>query len=509
MRSPSLPPVLVALTLLAPILALAVCWVGLDGIPHVSDEVAYTLQSRVFAAGARVGPAADNASMVTLPFWEAQTQSYAIFPPGWPALLASGELLGVPWLVNPLLLALLPALTWLLAREAVEEPIAQLAAGIATLSPGVLLLAGSRMSHTSVLVALGVLAVVCVRGRDTLGLWALAGLAAGYCVLARPFDAALVAGPLLVVGLMRGQGPQRLALLVGPAVATALLAWDNQALSGSPWVFPTAAYFDSLAFDSGLSAGCDRLGFGPEIGCVRTLGTAGHTPEKALHFGWLSVQRLDRLLLGVPGLGLLTLVGVGVLKKKAVPLLLPVVLVVGGYALYWSPGAAYGARFYHSLYLVLPLLAAAGLYRLLEQWSWVVVVLGSVYGSVTVLRDLAAEPYWCVDAELQHKVKAQQLEGVLFLKAGGQRKASWPSLLLEDFVCTPELVTQDGLMLLDPMHPTGGLQPRHALSSPAETEAFMSLHPGAPKWAAGGDIHAGSWTLYQDSPSGWQPLETP
>ena len=64
-------------------------------------------------------------------------------------------------------------------------------------------------------------------------------------------------------------------------------------------------------------------------------------------------------------------------------------------------------------------------------------------------------------------------------------------------------------MLLDPMHPSGGLQPRHALSSSEETDAFMSLHPDAPKWAVGVNIAESSWTLYQDSPSGWQPLESP
>ncbi len=509
MRSSSLPPLVVALTLLAPLLALAICWWGLGGVPHVSDEVAYTLQSRIFAAGARVGPPGDVPSMLTLPFWQTRPVSYAIFPPGWPALLASGEIFGVPWLVNPLLLSLVPSLSWLLAREAAEEEVAQLAAGIAALSPGVLLLAGSRMAHTSVLVALLVLAVVVVRARDHVGLWLLAGAAAGYSVLARPFDAALMAGPLLLVGLYKGKGPERLALLIGPLVATALLAWDNQNLSGSAWVFPSTAYFDSLAFDQGLSAGCNRLGFGDDVGCVRTLGTAGHTPEKALHFGWLSLQRLDRLLLGLPGLGLLTLLGAAVLKKRAVPLLVAVLLVVGGYALYWSPGGAYGARFYHCLYLVLPLLAAAGLHRLLGRWSWAVVLGGCTWGGINVASDLAAEPYWCVSSELSETVAKDQLTGVLFIKAFGRRKASWPSLLMEDFVCTPELVTQDALMLLDPMHPSGGLQPRHALSSSEETDAFMSLHPNAPKWAVGVNIAESSWTLYQDSPSGWQPLESP
>ena len=55
---------------------------------------------------------------------------------------------------------------------------------------------------TSTLVALGIVALVAVRRPAHAGIWGMGGLAAAYVVLARPMDALVVAGPLLVLGLV-------------------------------------------------------------------------------------------------------------------------------------------------------------------------------------------------------------------------------------------------------------------------------------------------------------------
>ena len=81
-------------------LSLFVALGPLSGVPHVTDEVAYTLQAKLFAAGMRMGPAADVPSMLDYPFWVGAPASYSPFPPGWPALLAVGEFVGAPWAVN-------------------------------------------------------------------------------------------------------------------------------------------------------------------------------------------------------------------------------------------------------------------------------------------------------------------------------------------------------------------------------------------------------------------------
>ncbi|MBK9370206.1 MAG: hypothetical protein IPN01_28590 [Deltaproteobacteria bacterium] len=120
--------------------------------------------------------------------------SYAVFPPGWPALLAVGEGVGLGAWVNPLLAMALPPLIWRLGQEWADEGTARLAAAIMACSPGLVLLAGSRMAHTSTLVALLLALVVVARGSDAAWVWGLGGLGLGYALLARPFDGVVLGG---------------------------------------------------------------------------------------------------------------------------------------------------------------------------------------------------------------------------------------------------------------------------------------------------------------------------
>lgn len=471
---------LAGLCLLAFAIALFVALVPLGAVPHLTDEVAYTLQSKLFAQGLRVGPAADNASMVQYPFWVAEPSSYGVFPPGWPALLSVGQAVGLPWLVNPLIGGLLPWLSYLVARELVEEKPALLAAGVMALSPGVWLLAATRMAHTSVLAALLVATVVVLRREQRAWTWWLAGAALAYVVLARHFDAVL-AIPLILMG-------RRLPLLVLPGLAGLLVLVDNAQITGDPTSFPVNAWFDEFAREWQRPTGCNRMGFGPDVGCFATFGTWGHSPEKALRIAMESGLRMDRLLLGVPGIGLVALVGAWMLRRKVWPVLL-LLWVVGGYALYWSPGMAYGARLWHPLYVVLPVLVALPLWRVLGWRAWLVVAGVPLVGGSFVVNDLA-DRFWCVDRSVVTILEDQDItEGVVFLYAAGIRETGWPAVGVPEFACDASLESGDGLWLNDPGSPTGGLQVRHALIDEANTRAYLqALHPGQPAWILEHDV---------------------
>ena len=192
-------------TIAAVLLSAWVARVPLEGIPHVSDEIAYTLQSRLFAAGVRVGPPGDQPSMLAYPFWVSDGASFSPFSPGWPPCS--------PWAGRGPHGPQPPA-----GRALLRAPVAA-GAGVGRRAhrdprdrhrrvqprgrdPG-------RLSdgHTSVLVALAALLLVVA---PTAWAWWLAGAAAGYVVLARPFDAALLAGPMLAWGLWRrARAPDR------------------------------------------------------------------------------------------------------------------------------------------------------------------------------------------------------------------------------------------------------------------------------------------------------------
>ncbi len=467
-------------------LGLAVALGPLEGLAHVTDEVAYTLQAKLFASGLRTGPPADVPSMLDYPFWVSSPASYSPFPPGWPALLAAGVVVGAPWLVNAALGALLPGLVWLLAREWADARTAGIAAAVAAVSPQALLLAGSRMAHTSVVVALGVALVVVVRRRDPPWAWLLAALAVAYVVVARPFDAALLGGPLLLWGLVRAPGwDARAALVAVPALGAGIVLADNASLTGDALVFPMSAWLE--AWSPGAAPGCNALGFGENIGCFDVLGEKGHSVGKALRIAGATALRLDRLLLGAPGGLLLGVAGLASLRKPAP--LVGLVLVVGGYLLYWSPGVAYGARFWAPLLLVLPV-GVATLAARLPRWSpHALVVLVGLGGGSRLLPELG-DRYRCVDGAAAAELAAAGVTaGVVLIDARGVRPAGWPAVEGGGFLCEPMLEAGDLLQLVDPTTPTGGLQVRYMLADPDQVPVFLDrYHPGAPAWVLQHDV---------------------
>ena len=480
-------------SLVVVVLSVLVALGPFQGIPHITDEIAYTLQSRLLAAGHRVGPPGDNAALMSFPFWVVQPQTFSPFPVGWPALLAIGERLGVPWLVNPLLAGALPPLCWLLAREWTEEPVARLSAVVIALSPGVWLLAASRMSHTSVLLALLGAAVVVCRGRDGLWAWGCAGLALAYVIMARPFDGVVIGGALVLAGMWRAPTWRSWSLMVGLAGFGVLgVLVDNTLLTGEPLRFAMNDYLDEIA-----RSGCNRLGFGSDVGCHATFGTLGHTPGKALQIAAESTLRLDRLLLGLPGGLVLAVLGAWRLKRWE-PVAL-IAIVVLGYGLYWSPGKALGARFWHPAYPVFVVLLCAGLVPLARRFSLPAVLAALLLGIPAVVADLS-DRMWCVDSRLTDALAAQGFtEGVVFLHGNGHRQMDWPSLSVNDFQCTPLLEAGDGFWAQDPLG--GGLQFRHALPDAESTRAYLSHHhPGSPAILVTHDIALDERTLIPINP---------
>lgn len=453
----------------------------LDGAVHVSDELAYVLQARLFGAGLRTGPAAAHPALEAAAFWVTGPRSHGVFPVGWPLLLAPLARLGLEHLANPLLAGTLPVLGWLALRERLEETEARWAALVLALTPGVSVLAASVMSQTSVLVALtGALAVV-IRARDRLGFWALAGVALGYVVLARPFDGLLLAGPLAVLGLALAPNHRsRLVLLAPLPLAAALTLADNAALTGHALRFPSTVWLEA---DAGRP-GCNALGFGAELGCRPTLGSFGHTPAKALQTAAISLERLERLILGLPGGGLVVLAGLG-LGRRRVGWLLPLLAVpLVGYLVYWSPGAAYGARFLHPAQL----LVAAALGVVLARFRLAPSLLGAaaLLGHGLVAQDLRG--YWCVSVP---PVLGTLERGLLLVSQHGTTDGWYPSLRV-GLACEPPLAFTGPRGRHDP---TGeGLQ---VLRLPEDRADYIALVEGAQ-----GPVHV----LVQDLASGTSEL---
>src|ERR1700731_4468099 len=94
--------------------ALFVYFVLTQRFPISGDDYSYLYQAKLFASGKLW--AQDRLYDPSLPFYDCietyclrddQGHRFSKYPPGWPALLAIGVKLRVPWLIDPLLGALL------------------------------------------------------------------------------------------------------------------------------------------------------------------------------------------------------------------------------------------------------------------------------------------------------------------------------------------------------------------------------------------------------------------
>jgi hypothetical protein len=291
------------------------------------------------------------------------------YPPGFPAVLSLGELVGRPWLVNALAASLAVGLVIAVGRRFYDLRSGLLAAGLLALSPFFILQSGSLLSHIVALCWTLVLLLLFDLARSRDAPWAAlgAGVAAGMLLLTRPLTAVGVALPFVIVVLadLRGGRPllQRYALMVAGCLPFALgLSAYNDATTGSP-----------LRFAYELWWSYDRIGFGPEYGVNgHSLGDAWDNTRSNLDdlskvlFGWPRRLSLAPLAIAVAATGW-RIRRRGLSRPASADLLLAGMAVglIGVHMLYWTPGKMYGPRYYFEIIGALSLLSARGLI-----WVW-------------------------------------------------------------------------------------------------------------------------------------------
>jgi len=337
--------------------ALATCLVAFSGNPRNVDGFAQLFQARIFLAGrlwAPPPPPAEIANFATLhviigPRWFSQ------YPPGQSLVLAAGLAAGAWWLLNPVFAVALVAGTYRVARWCAGETSARLSAVLLCLSPFVVAVSGSEMSHLPA-AALGVLAAASAAGAERR--WrrsaAVAGALLGVLAAVRPLDAVSAAVPVAVILLMAAPPGRRIAALGVTGIAGALftvpLLWYNAGTTGS-WHELGYIY---------LWGPNHSLGFHPVPWGIPL------TPARAVGLTSLDLHQLDAYLFDAP-FPVLVLVAVAFVaarrrlgERDAVP-------VVGAGALvgllffYWHRDVFYGPRFLFTAVPWLVILVARGL----------------------------------------------------------------------------------------------------------------------------------------------------
>ena len=347
-----------------------------ERLPHLSDEVAYLYQARVFARGNIVIDSPNPRS----PFWQPfvvdyQGKRFSKYTPGWSLILSVGVKLGTPYVINAWLAMLTMALTYRLGRDMLNSDTGLIAAALLTASPMFLLLSGTLMGHTTALF-LTMAFVYAYRhieqGHQQTRWGIIAGITLGLLVITRPLTAIGIATPfILYSGLRvlwtvvraRQQFWQTLVPLLWLSGFTMLIALIvpvyNYQATGDP-----AQNLYTLVWDY------DRVGFG------ETFGRNGHTVRKGLRqtgwdlsltaadfLGWqigeLTEQQKNHMLARAnryPGNGIswlllpfgviAGLVGTNSQRRWTILLILILLCLIGVHVAYWIGSQRYSTRYY-------------------------------------------------------------------------------------------------------------------------------------------------------------------
>lgn len=228
-------------------------------ISRYGDAAAYSIQAKMLLKGLVRVPVAQPAEFFSTTHCVNDGHSYfGKYPPGWPSVLAIGIFLGIPWIINTLLVVAGLFVLFQLGRKLYDENIAWIALLFASFSLVTAWSAIGFFSEPLAMLATGVF-VYCMimaleNGKNN---WSIgAGAALGILLITRPQAAFTIALPMAVLWLwniFRGKRRIKEAVVIGIAFLPfcALLFAYNNSLTGSGLHFPYALYNIH-----------DRLGFG-------------------------------------------------------------------------------------------------------------------------------------------------------------------------------------------------------------------------------------------------------
>ena len=366
--------------------------------PHVPDEVVYLTQARFFSVGALTLPAPPVPGGFETYLMDTVGGSwYAVPPPGWALILAIGVLVGLPWLVNPVLAGINVILTYVLLRELYPKVVARFSVFLLALSPWYLFLGMSFMTHMLSL-ACALVAAIGVNWcrRDGKARWAIVGgLAVGLLSMVRPLEAVAIS---VLMGLWAiGVGGKRLrlsgilGLILGTVLTGGIGLGYNAALTGNPLKFPINVYTDKV-----FGENSNAYGFGPDRGMGWEQDPyPGHGPIDALVNSNLNTSALNTELFGW-SIGSFLLIAFGISvggSSRSDYLMLAVIaaIYVLHFFYYFSGGPDFGARYWFLMIVPLVVFTVKGIDKLAERFDSRIGIDGiRVYAAVMALCVMSA-----------------------------------------------------------------------------------------------------------------------
>jgi hypothetical protein len=227
--------------------------VTLQDYPNISDEYVYQLMAQMFAEGRLWVPSPQLPEFFQYLHTFNDGRFYGKYSPGWPAALAVGYTLGIPWLVNGFITSAALFLLHRMATRHFSPEAANLGLITTVANPFIVFLGATYYSHPACLLFLTIFLGAYLDSREGAGkyhLGALMALGAGLAFLTRPYTALVTVAPLVIVRLGQNLRARRLKALSGVhavggsvfAVFLGIFLLYNLAMTGDPLLQPFAKY---------------------------------------------------------------------------------------------------------------------------------------------------------------------------------------------------------------------------------------------------------------------------
>ena len=346
-------------------------------VPHL-DDIIYLFQAKSYAGGhvALPLPPSEDAFNHYL-FNSYQDRWFAVTFPGWPLALTIGELVNMPWILNPVLAAGSILLFHSFTTSMTDRGTANLAIILMAVSPWYLSVSSTMLIHTFTwAMALGAwVLLIRTRDRPSIILPLIAGALMGWIFLARPLEGLLI-GTLTgawTLTFLRDRYHWKTVVLysIGAIVIGGLIFPYQAYLTGDPLVTPLNAYYDVY-----WGPDSNALGFGPDRGAIPDWGNVdvfpGHSPVEALINAHQNLSEVNSSFLGWGGASLF-FACVYILWGKWTPLAAAMLTIIIAtavlYSLYWFYGGFYaGARYWFLMLVPLLILTALGIITCIREF---------------------------------------------------------------------------------------------------------------------------------------------
>lgn len=220
-----------------------ISWLLFDAVPGSYDSCMYMFQARLFSHSMLFEHIPPEPQFFANVLTILSDKWYTQFPPGYPAILAVGVLMGTTWLVNPILGALTIVGIYLIAKELYDINTAKLSALLTSGSSFFLFMSSEFMAHTSTLFFTTV-AFLCfvwmVKKKRPLLSSIVCGTALGVALLCRPYTMAWICVPMGIAAIVMRKKLSVHHILIGAipilAACSLFLAYNN-ATTGHPLIF--------------------------------------------------------------------------------------------------------------------------------------------------------------------------------------------------------------------------------------------------------------------------------